>query len=254
MKSDGEVIRFKLTIAYDGTGYAGWQLQKNAVSVQQRVEEALRKLFPGVIRVHSSSRTDTGVHAMGMAAHVDIPLAEIKMDARQLLLAVNAFLPEDVRLNEVRKVRGDFHARFDAKEKQYRYVIWNHPAMNPLLRNRAWQIAVPLDFERMQKAAKLFVGKKDFQSFASAHEYKMESTVRRVTGCKVYQRGNELEVVIEGEGFLYKMCRGIVGTLVQVGQRKLTQKDIREIFRKRDRQVAGMNAPACGLTLCKVFY
>jgi tRNA pseudouridine38-40 synthase len=137
MKNDGEVVRFKLTIAYDGTGYAGWQLQKNAISVQQRVEEAFRKLFPDVVRVHSSSRTDTGVHAMGMAAHVDIPRAEIKMDERQLLLAVNSFLPEDVRLNEVRKIKPDFHARFDAKKKQYRYVIWNHPAMNPLLRNRA---------------------------------------------------------------------------------------------------------------------
>lgn len=254
MKNDGDVVRFKLTIAYDGTGYAGWQLQKNAISVQQRVEEAFRKLFSDVARVHSSSRTDAGVHAMGMVAHVDIPRAELKMDERQLLLAVNSFLPEDVRLNEVRKIKPDFHARFDAKKKQYRYVIWNHPAMNPLLRNRAWQVAVPLDFERMQKASKLFVGKKDFQSFASAHEYKMETTVRRVTGCKVYQRGSELTVVIEGEGFLYKMCRGIVGTLVLVGQRKLTQKDIREIFRKRDRQVAGMNAPACGLTLWRVFY
>ena len=254
MKNDGEVVRFKLTIAYDGTRYAGWQLQKNATSVQQRVEEALQKLFPSVRRVHSSSRTDTGVHAMGMVAHVDIPRAELKMNECQLLLAVNSFLPEDVRLNEVRKIKPDFHARFDAKKKQYRYVIWNHPAMNPLLRNRAWQVAVPLDFVRMQKSAKLFVGKKDFQSFASAHEYKMETTVRRVTGCKVYQRGSELTVVIEGEGFLYKMCRGIVGTLVQVGQRKLTQKDIREIFRQRDRQVAGMNAPACGLTLWKVVY
>jgi len=254
MKSAGEVIRFKLTIAYDGTGYAGWQLQKNAVTVQQRVEEALQKLFSGVQRVHSSSRTDTGVHAMGMVAHVDIPRAEFKMDDRQLLLAVNAFLPEDIRVSVARRVKADFHARFDAKGKQYRYVIWNHPAMNPLLRNRAWQVAVPLDFDRMQRAAKLFVGKKDFKSFASTREYEMESTVRRVTGCKVYRRGSELSVVIEGEGFLYKMCRGIVGTLVRVGEGKLTQKGIREIFRQRDRRVAGMNAPACGLVLWRVVY
>ena len=252
--NDDAVVRFKLTIAFDGTAYAGWQLQKNAMSVQQRVEEALQRLFPGVKRVHSSSRTDTGVHALGIVAHVDVPLAEFRMDERQLLLAVNAFLPEDIRVNEARRVKADFHARFDARKKQYRYVIWNHPAMNPLLRDRAWQVAVPLDVKRMQGAAKLFVGKKDFQSFASAHEYKMESTVRRVTGCKVYSRGSELTVLIEGEGFLYKMCRGIVGTLVQIGQGKLTQKNIREIFRQRDRQVAGMNAPACGLTLMKVFY
>jgi tRNA pseudouridine38-40 synthase len=254
MKSAGEVIRFKLTIAYDGTGYAGWQLQKNAVTVQQRMEEALQQLFPGVERVHSSSRTDTGVHAMGMVAHVDIPRAEFKMDDRQLLLAVNTFLPEDIRVSAARRVKSGFHARFDAKGKQYRYVIWNHPAMNPLLRNHAWQVAVPLDIDRMQRAAKLFIGKKDFKSFASTREYEMESTVRRVTGCKVYCRGSELTVVIEGEGFLYKMCRGIVGTLVRVGEGKLTQKGIREIFRQRDRRVAGMNAPACGLVLCKVLY
>jgi tRNA pseudouridine38-40 synthase len=254
MKSAGEVIRFKLTIAYDGTGYAGWQLQKNAVTVQQRMEEALQQLFPGVERVHSSSRTDTGVHAMGMVAHVDIPRAEFKMDDRQLLLAVNTFLPEDIRVSAARRVKAGFHARFDAKGKQYRYVIWNHPAMNPLLRNRAWQVAVPLDIDRMQRAAKLFIGKKDFKSFASTREYEMQSTVRRVTGCKVYCRGSELTVVIEGEGFLYKMCRGIVGTLVRVGEGKLTQKGIREIFRQRDRRVAGMNAPACGLVLCKVLY
>ena len=254
MKEGGEVVRFRITIAYDGTGYAGWQVQKKDVTVQQRVEEALRKLFPGVTRVHGSSRTDTGVHAMGMVVHVDIAEAELKMEARKLLLAVNAFLPGDIRVSEVRRAKAGFHARFDAKGKQYRYVIWNHPAMNPLLRNHAWHVPVPLDVDRMQRAAKLFVGKKDFKSFATTREYEMESTVRRVTGCKVYARGSELMVVMEGEGFLYKMCRGIVGTLVRVGEGKLTQREIREIFRRRDRRVAGMNAPACGLCLWKVVY
>ena len=248
------MLRFKLTIAYDGTRYFGWQVQKGRMTDQQRVEEALRELFPSVKRVHSSSRTDTGGHAMGMVAHVDIPAAVCRMDARKLLLAVNSFLPVDVRIVAARRVPNDFHARFDAKGKRYFYLIWNHAAMNPLLHNRAWHVKVPLNLERMQKAAKLFVGRKDFKSFASTREYAMESTVRRLTRCDVRKEGYTWKITIEGDGFLYKMCRGIVGTLVRVGQGKLTQTEIRQIFRERDRSVAGMNAPACGLTLWRVFY
>jgi tRNA pseudouridine38-40 synthase len=248
------MLRFKLTIAYDGTRYFGWQVQKGRMTVQQRVEEALRELFPSVKRVHSSSRTDTGVHALGMVAHVDIPEAECRMDARKLLLAVNSFLPVDVRIVATRIVAEDFHARFDAKGKRYFYLIWNHAAMNPLLHNRAWHVKVPMNLERMQKAAKLFVGRKDFKSFASTREYEMESTVRRLTRCDVRKEGYTWKITIEGDGFLYKMCRGIVGTLVRVGQGKLTQTEIRKIFHERDRSVAGMNAPACGLTLWRVFY
>ena len=248
------MLRFKLTIAYDGTRYFGWQVQKDRMTVQQRLEEALCELFPSVKRVHSCSRTDTGVHAMGMVAHVDIPEAECRMDARKLLLAVNSFLPVDVRIVAARRVAEDFHARFDAKSKRYFYLIWNHAAMNPLLHNRAWHVKVPLDLERMQKAAKLFVGRKDFKSFASTREYEMESTVRRLTRCDVRKEGYTWKITIEGDGFLYKMCRGIVGTLVRVGQEKLTQTEIRQISRERDRSVAGMNAPACGLTLWRVFY
>ena len=248
------MLRFKLTIAYDGTRYFGWQVQKGRMTVQQRVEESLRELFPSVKRVHSSSRTDTGVHALGMVAHVDIPEAECRMDARKLLLAVNSFLPVDVRIVAARRVAEDFHARLDAKGKRYYYLIWNHAAMNPLLHNRAWHVKVPLNLERMQKAAKLFVGRKDFKSFASTREYEMESTVRRLTRCDVRKEGYTWKITIEGDGFLYKMCRGIVGTLVRVGQGKLTQTEIRQIFRDRDRSVAGMNAPACGLTLWRVIY
>ena len=245
--------RFKLTIAYDGSRYYGWQVQKGQVTVQQRVEEAFQRLFPTVKRVHSSSRTDTGVHALGMVIHVDLPKAEC-MDPYKLQMAVNAFLPEDIRVVKAVRAGNDFHARFDAKGKQYRYTIWNAPAMNPLLLGKAWHVPSPMDVVRMKSAAKLFVGKKDFKSFATTREYEMETTVRRVTCCEVRKKGAELLVTIEGEGFLYKMCRGIVGTLARVGHGKLTQKDIRSIFRKRDRRMGGMNAPACGLTLMKVKY
>ena len=133
-----ETIKFKLTIAYDGTHYEGWQVQKIGLGVQQKVEEALAKLFPGRPRVHSSSRTDAGVHALGMVAHVEILRKEFKMPARKLALALNAWLPEDIRVMSATRCGAGFHARFDARAKQYRYFVWNQSTMNPLLRHQAW--------------------------------------------------------------------------------------------------------------------
>ena len=166
-----DTLKFKLTIAYDGTNYAGWQVQKSGVGVQQRVEEALAKLFPGVGRIHSSSRTDTGVHALGMVAHVEIPRAQFKMPAAKLALALNAHLPEDIRIFSARRCAAAFHARFDAAGKQYRYFVWNHPSMNPLLRRQAWQVPRQLDLAAMRAAARLFPGRHDFKSFAATRNY-----------------------------------------------------------------------------------
>jgi len=249
-----DTYKFKLTIAYDGTNYEGWQAQKTGIGVQQKVEEALAELFPGQPRVHSSSRTDAGVHALGMVAHVEIPKADFKMPARKLVLALNAWLPEDIRVMSARRCRVDFHSRFDATGKQYRYLIWNQTAMNPLLRHQAWHVPTPLDLAAMQAAARRFLGKHDFKSFAGARNYEVESTVRTVTRCDLKRNGALLTFVIEGDGFLYKMCRGMVGTLVQVGQGKISSTNVREILERRDRRVAGMTAPAHGLVLWKVFY
>ncbi len=248
------MIKFKLVIAYDGTAYAGWQVQKTGLGVQQRVEEALGKLFPSVGSIHSSSRTDTGVHALGMVAHVEIPRAEFKMPVAKLALAINAHLPADIRVMLATRCGAKFHARFDATGKQYRYFIWNHPAMNPLLRHQAWHVPLPLDLAAMRSAARLFVGKHDFKSFAASRSYAPESTVRTLTRCDLKRSGALLTFVIEGDGFLYKMCRGIVGTLVQVGQGKIAAAEIKTIFASKDRRVAGMTAPAHGLVLWKVFY
>lgn len=246
--------KFKLTIAYDGTNYEGWQTQKTGVGVQQKVEEALAKLFPSQPRVHSSSRTDTGVHALGMIAHFEAPKTECRFTARKLALALNAHLPHDVRIVSAARAKQEFHARFDAKGKQYRYYVWNHPAMNPLLRGTAWHVPRKLNFQAMQTAAKLFVGKHDFQSFAANSGYKKDSTVRTVTRCEVKRRGAQFTVIIEGDGFLYKMCRGIAGTLVQIGLGKFPPQEIQSMLAKADRRVAGMTAPAHGLVLWKVFY
>ncbi|HXC98296.1 MAG TPA: tRNA pseudouridine(38-40) synthase TruA [Verrucomicrobiae bacterium] len=249
-----DTLKFKLVIAYDGTNYAGWQAQKTGVGVQQRVEEALAKLFQGAGRLHSSSRTDTGVHALGMVAHVEIPRAQFRMPAAKLALAINAHLPADVRVTSARRCRAEFHARFDAAGKQYRYFVWNHTSMNPLLRSQAWQVPRKLDLTAMRSAARFFLGKRDFKSLAASRNYEADSTVRTLTRCDIKRSGPLLTFIIEGDGFLYKMCRGIVGTLVQVGQGKIAAGEIKGILASKDRRVAGMTAPAQGLVLWKVYY
>lgn len=248
------VVKIKLVIAYDGTRYQGWQVQKIGTGVQQIVEETLRKFFPTVERVYGSSRTDTGVHARGMVAHVEIPQSEFKMTPSKLVLAMNAFLPEDIRILTATRAPSGFHARFHATGKQYRYFVWNFPAMNPLLRSQAWHVPVALDFIAMRGAARLFVGKHDFKSFAANRGYEMETTVRTVTRCDVKRSGPLLTFTIEGDGFLYKMCRGIVGTLVQIGKGRFTAAEVKTMLAARDRSEAGMTAPAHGLVLWKVFY
>ena len=247
-------MKFKLVIAYDGTAYQGWQLQKIGTGVQEKVEKALAHYFTSAPRVHSSSRTDTGVHALGMVAHFEVPRAELKMPVARLAIALNAFLPDDIRVLSAVRAPEKFHARFDAAGKQYRYCVWNHHAMNPLLLGRAWHVPRKLNFPAMRAAAKLLVGRHDFKSFAATHNYEMESTVRTLTRCSLTKSGAQLTVTIEGDGFLYKMCRGIVGTLVQVGYGKFSPDDIKTMLAKTDRRAAGMSAPAHGLVLWKVFY
>ena len=246
--------KFKLIIAYDGTGYEGWQVQKIGTGVQGKIEDALGKLFPSRPRVHSSSRTDTGVHALGMVVHFEVPKSECAIQPRKLALALNAWLPEDVRVLRAARVRGDFHARFNAVGKQYRYFVWNHAAMNPLIRRTAWHVPRPLNLEAIRRAAPNFVGKHDFQSFAANAGYRKSSHVRSLWRCDLKKSGPLLTFIIEGDGFLYKMCRGIVGTLVQVGLGKFSAETMRELLEKKNRQFAGMTAPAQGLVLWKVFY
>ena len=176
------------------------------------------------------------------------------MAPRKLALALNAWLPEDIRVVSAARAPQDFHARFQAAGKQYRYFVWNHPAMNPLVRHTAWHVPRPLDLPAMRAAAPHFVGKHDFQSFAANPGYAKATTVRTLARCKLQRRGPLLTVIIEGDGFLYKMCRGIVGTLVQVGLGKFPAEEVQRMLEKKDRRVAGMTAPARGLVLWKVFY
>jgi tRNA pseudouridine38-40 synthase len=247
-------IPIKLTIAYDGTAYQGWQVQKIGLGVQQKVEEAIGRIFPSVRRIRSSSRTDTGVHAVGMVADMAVPRGELRMPLRKVPLALNAFLPEDIRVVSAVRVSAAFHARFDARGKQYSYFIWNHPVMNPLLRRTAWHVPTPLDVSTMRAAVRHLRGRRDFRSFAANHTYAIEDTVRTLQRCELKRSGPLLTFVLEGDGFLYKMCRGIVGTLVQLGRGKFTEAELKAMVAAQDRRVAGMTAPAHGLVLWKVFY
>jgi tRNA pseudouridine38-40 synthase len=247
-------VRVKMVVAFDGTAYSGWQVQKIGRGVQEVIETALHKIFGTFLRIHGSSRTDTGVHALGMVAHFDVPKERLRMPVQKLALAINANLPPDIRVMEARMAAPDFHARFDACGKQYRYYVWNHPAHQPLLRLQVWHVPKPLNLAAMQSAAKLFVGTHDFISFAGTRRYEMESTVRTVTRCDLKRKGPLLTFYIEGDGFLYKMCRGIVGTVVQIGQGKFGPDEVVQMLAHKDRRAAGMTAPAHGLVLWKVYY
>jgi tRNA pseudouridine38-40 synthase len=176
------------------------------------------------------------------------------MPPRKILLAVNAHLPEDIRVRAVRRVSGGRHARFDAVGKEYRYHVWNHAAMNPLLRGRAWHVPRRLDLGAMRAAAAGLVGRHDFRSFAANRGYVTENTVRTLSRVDVRRQGELLTFVVVGDGFLYKMVRGLVGTLVQVGLGKIVPGQMARILAGQDRRVAGMTAPAHGLVLWKVRY
>jgi tRNA pseudouridine38-40 synthase len=189
-----------------------------------------------------------------MVAHFEVSPGEAKMSARKLVLALNAWLPEDIRVSDAEQVSSEFHARFSATGKEYRYFVWNHPAMNPLVRRTAWHVPRSLDLPSMRNAAELLLGKHDFQSFAANPGYSRESTVRTLSRCSIRKQGPLITFVIEGDGFLYRMCRGIAGTLVQVGLGKFTPEDVRAMLEQRNRSVAGMSAPAHGLVLWKVRY
>src|SRR5439155_4118947 len=161
-------------------------------------------------------------------------------------LAINAWLPDDIRVLSAARTRKEFHARFQATGKQYRYFVWNHPAMHPLIRRTAWHVPRPLNLHALRTAAPLFLGRRDFRSFAANPGYPKRSTVRTLTRCDVRRSGRLLTFIIEGDGFLYKMCRGIVGTLVQAGQGRFAPGGGKRMLDSRDRRVAGTTAPAQG--------
>lgn len=240
-----------MTIEFDGTAYHGWQSQNNAITVQDVVTAALRDLTGEDCSLTGSSRTDAGVHAQGFVCNFHI---KSSIPADKYAFALNRLLPDDIVVIGSEVAADDFHARFSAKGKTYRYLIHNSKFPSALLRDRAYHVYYPLDIDAMRKAADFFIGTHDFYAFSAAGG-STKTTVRTITDAKVIsQSDNLIELRITGDGFLYNMVRIIAGTLIEVGFGRLKSDDIPELITGLDRRKAGRTAPAHGLYLLEVYY
>lgn len=244
------VRNLKLIVTYEGTRYAGFQRQVNGLTLQAVLEEAIRKLTGETVKIIAAGRTDAGVHARGQVvnfhSHTGLPAAQVQR-------ALNHFLPEDVLVWLVDDVASDFHARYSAKSKTYSYRIY-HSELRPVFeRNFLYHYRFPLQIDQMQEAAQILVGTKDFRSF-QATGTAVKNTVKTIHFCKVTQQEPEIRIEINADGFLYHMVRNIAGTLILVGNGRITVADFQRILEVTDRSLAGPTAPASGLCLEEVFY
>ncbi|HEY1581980.1 MAG TPA: tRNA pseudouridine(38-40) synthase TruA [Chthoniobacterales bacterium] len=245
--------RLKLVVAYDGTGFSGWQIQARADTIQERIEAAFLQVVGEDIRVHGAGRTDAGVHALGQCAHVDLAT---KLTPTVLLAALNASLLPAIRIMRCQFVARTFHARFDARGKIYRYAIATAPVFSPFEFNRAWHVSGALDHDLLRKCAEEFPGTHDFAGFAANRGQPVESTTRTIRKVRVQRASKRTTIEFEGDGFLYKMVRLMAGAIVRCALGKTTFDEVRTRLHdatpgpERNRFVA----PAEGLTLVRVLY
>ena len=244
--------KYKVTIAYDGTGYSGWQYQENAVGIQQVVEEVLAYLEGAPVRIYGSSRTDAGVHAKGFVGHFHLTKP---IPPKNLVRAMNSRLPEAVRILKAAYAKEDFDARLSATGKEYRYQLYQADILPPHLVPYWAFCHRPLDLRAMQKAAAYFVGKHDFVSFAANPNRELESTVRNIFSFEVKKSGPKYTFVVRGDGFLYKQVRSMVGFLISVGKGNEKPEAVKELLEAKTPRTARVEtAAARGLFLWKVFY
>jgi tRNA pseudouridine38-40 synthase len=240
----------RLTVAYDGTRYAGWQRQRGGSrtpTVQHTLEQAARRLLREPACAVASGRTDAGAHAQAQVVHVRTRSA---LPAARLLRSLNALLPPDVAVLRVEEAPAGFHARFDAVRKRYRYRIFTGPVPDPFIRPYVHHVTARLDLARMRREASALRGRHDFRAFAKARPG--QRTVRGVSALRLARRGAEIHLDIEGNGFLHTMVRSIAGTLIDVGRGRLPEGTVRRMLRGGGRTLAGTTAPAKGLTLTGV--
>ncbi len=242
---------FKMVVEYDGSAYRGWQRQKNGVSIQQVLEEAIKKITGQKVSVIGSGRTDAGVHALNQVASFR---CATKLPANSIYLGVNSVLPEDIVVKEMEEVPFEFHAQRDVKSKIYVYKICNQKLRPALGRNYSWFVRFDLDLAKMRQAAKYLIGTYDFSCFCATGT-DVQDRVRTIKniGIKNAQEGN-IEIIVEAKGFLKYMVRNIIGTLVEVGRGKREPEEMKKIIDSRDRKIAGATAPAHGLFLMEVIY
>ena len=242
--------RIKLTIAYDGTNYCGWQVQPNGITVEEVVNKALKKLTGEDIQVIGASRTDSGVHALGNVAVFD---THTKIPPELISYALNQRLPEDIVIVKSEEVAEDFHPRYCDCSKTYEYHILNMRIPIPTKRLTNYFVSYDLDVEKMRKAAGYLIGEHDFVSFCNVRT-DVEDTVRTVTELEILKDGEEITIRISGNGFLYNMVRIIVGTLIRVGRGFYEPEKVKEILEAKDRKAAGVTAPPHGLILAEIRY
>ncbi len=269
----------KIIIEYVGTNYKGWQRQKNtSKTVQEAIESALRRILQERIRLVASGRTDVGVHGLGQVANFK---TKSKLPLTNLKQALNSLLPDDIVIIRAEEVQADFHSRFDVKTKIYRYIIQNQKQPSALWRGFVYFVPYKLNLRAMQRAASFLVGERDFRSFQAspvsisngASDIKLRSSIRKIRRIKIYKKDYFIPHLspfprksaakkgagfiyfdIEADGFLYKMARNIVGTLIEIGKEKQTPASIKRILALRNRKFAGPTAPGCGLYLLRVKY
>jgi tRNA pseudouridine38-40 synthase len=244
--------RLKLVVAYDGSHFAGWQSQTHGNGVQDHLERAFATVTGVGVRVHGAGRTDAGVHALGQSAHADI--SAMKLSVVKWRQALNANLPPQLRVLACAFVRPDFHARYSARGKVYRYRVWTGPVLPPFEFNRAWHFPRQLDFDRLKCAAGYFIGRHDFAGFAATRGKVEHDTVRVIRAVNVRRHGFSWMIEFDGDGFLYKMVRLMVGSLIDCASGRHHESEIvRQLLQPRHcaRRLA---APAEGLYLIRVRY
>lgn len=239
-----------LKISYDGSNYHGWQVQKNAITVQEVFQNAVEKVFRKKLDIKGCSRTDSGVHANMYCLSLK---TDMNISNESVVRALNTYLPKDIAVNSCEEVDDDFHARYSVKSKEYIYKLYNGKIRNPFLEKYAFQYRYPIDVDYLDKEAKAFIGTYDYSGFCSAHSG-VEDTVRTVKNFTVWREGDMVYFKVEADGFLYNMVRIMVGTLLFVSEGKIKEGELNEVILSKNRKKAGKTAPAQGLYLNKVNY
>lgn len=242
--------RLLLTIQYDGSAYHGWQVQKNALTVQEVLQDAIEKVFTSRLDVIGCSRTDSGVHANMYCVSFD---TDMRISDDGVITALNGFLPEDIAVKECKEVEPDFHPRYNTVSKEYVYKIHNGKIRSPFLAKYAYYYHRNIDEEYLNREAKAFIGSHDYSGFCSIKS-DVENTVRDVKAFDVRREGEMIYFRVEADGFLYNMVRIMVGTLLFVNEGKIKQGELKNVIASKDRTKAGKTAPAQGLYLNKVNY
>ncbi|KUP04820.1 tRNA pseudouridine synthase A [Bacillus coahuilensis p1.1.43] len=242
--------RIKCTVQYDGTWYAGYQVQPNSKTIQGEIEKVLEKIHGKPIRISASGRTDAGVHAIGQVFHFD---TDTKFPVEKWLPIFNSQLPNDIVVNHVEEVAGSFHSRFGSIEKEYQYKVYRGPHKSPFLIHHAYHVPHSLSVQKMEEASRYLLGTHDFTSFCSA-KTEVEDKVRTIFTISMEEEENMLTFSLVGNGFLYNMVRIIIGVLIEVGQGKRAPIEVKEILEAKDRRAGGKTAPAQGLYLYRVKY